>query len=95
MDVEKSSLKPVDVAWVEARVQAIQAVEPFVGRPIKISWLELPVDAVDEGEDRKLPILAVEWPENTDGWSDEWTFAIPPGGEVAEYLEAVRDPLGL
>lgn len=90
----------VDAAWVESRVQAIRAVEPFLGRPQSVSWLELPARCLEDDRDaelpdRRLPFLVVIWPENNAGWSDEWTLAIPAGGDVGEYLEAVREPLGL
>jgi len=97
--VEGTGPKPVDPAWVTSRVQAILAMEPFVGRPTSICWLEVPEGAVpddaDKAVDRRLPVLALSWPERDDGWSDELTIAIPDGGDVGEYLEAVRDPLGL
>lgn len=88
----------VDAAWVEQRVKAILAVEPYVGRPTVIAWIDLPRHLVGEhveDVDRRLPMLSIQWPANDAGWSDEWTFAIPEGGDVGEYLEAVRDPLGL
>ena len=98
--VPGSGPQPVDAVWVAARVQAILAAEPFIGRPTSICWLEVPEGALPEDGsaatfDRRLPVLALSWPENNDGWSDEMTFAIPAGGDVSEYLEAVRDPLGI